>query len=225
MNRETTHTPPIRLWLLFIILLLHGCSSKGTPTGVHFPVTSGSHRLLPAAEQSILLWGAPDVTHVAVEWLRSHHYTHVVVADENRVREAKDAPPGSDRKAALTLGENMHAEFVLLLDRETNKEGTLIEPHCGARFFVEVTLRGLSVNNGETVLQARAHYPQCVELSGRIARSLTCQTFATAWGFRPSGQLDLPSHLMCTAGQTAPMANRPAGEIPNERRALPGDTP
>ncbi len=215
--------PLIVLWVLSAALFLQGCSSKGSPTGVHFPITSGSHRLLPAAEQPILLWAAPDVTDAAIEWLRSHHYTNVVAADQGLVREAQGSPARSDRKAALALAESMHAEFVLLLERDARKEGTLIEPHCGARFFVEVNLRGLSVKNGETVLQANAHYPHCVELNGRITRSLTCQSFATAWGFRPSGQLDLPSNLMCTAGQTAPAPKRSTGAIPGERRA--GDAP
>jgi len=217
--------PLMLLWFLSAALLLQGCSSKGKPTGVHFPVTSGSHRILPAAEQPILLWAGPDVTDAAIEWLRSHHYAHVIVANQGLVREAQSVPARSDHKAALDLAGNMHAEFVLLLEREASKEGTLIEPQCGARFFVEVTLLGLSVNNGETVLQARAHYPQCVQLNGRITRSLTCQTFATAWGFRPSGQLNLPSNLMCTAGQTAPASDRSAGDVPSGRRAAMDEAP
>src|SRR5678816_1537941 len=36
----------------------------------------------------------------------------------------------------------------------------------------------------------------------KTLRGLACQALATAWGFRPSGQLDIPSTLMCTAGQT-----------------------
>jgi hypothetical protein len=102
----------------------------------------------------------------------------------------------------------MNAEFVLLLDREDSKEGALIDPHCGPLFSVNVSVRGLLLESGDTALQGSAHYPHCVDLSDRTFRSLTCQALATAWGFRPSGQLDIPSSLMCTAGQTAPMPIR-----------------
>jgi hypothetical protein len=73
---------------------------------------------------------------------------------------------------------------------------------------VNVSVRGLLVESGDTALRGSAHYPHCVDLSDRTFRSLTCQALATAWGFRPSGQLDIPSSLMCTAGQTAPMPIR-----------------
>lgn len=213
--------PPISLWILSAILLLPACSSKSPSVGTRFPITSGSHLLLPTAEQRILLWGDPDVTDAALEWLRSHHYTNVVVADHGRLREAQVSPGLSVRKAALALADGMHAEFVLLLERETSKEGALIEPHCGVGFFVDMNLRGLSVNSGDAVLQANAHYPHCVELNDRTTRSLICQTFATAWGFRPSGQLDLPSNLMCTAGQTEPRSNRSITGDARADRAFP----
>ncbi len=38
---------------------------------------------------------------------------------------------------------------------------------------------------------------------GRWLKNLTCQAFATAWGYRPHGQLEILSHLMCAVG-TAP---------------------
>ena len=102
----------------------------------------------------------------------------------------------------------MKAEFVLFLEWEESKEGALIEPQCGSLFYVSVHVRGLSVESEETALRGSAHYPHCVDLSEKTSRSLTCQAIATAWGFRPSGQLDIPSSLMCTAGQTAPMPIR-----------------
>jgi hypothetical protein len=33
-----------------------------------------------------------------------------------------------------------------------------------------------------------------------MLHELTCQALATAWGCRASGQLDIPSEQMCTAG-------------------------
>lgn len=196
-------TQPILLWTWILsLILLQGCSAKTPTPGVHFPITSGSHRLLPTAEAKIILWGDPDMTDMALDWLRAHHYARIVVPDHGRPRVAQGSSDVSDRRAALAFADNLHAEFVLFLERETSKEGALIEPSCGARFVVHVSLYGLSARDGATVLQANAHYPNCVELNERTMRNLTCQAFATAWGFRPSGQLELPSNLMCTAGQT-----------------------
>jgi hypothetical protein len=114
----------------------------------------------------------------------------------------------SNRKAALAVGENMKAEFVLFLEAGESKEGALIEQHCGSFSYVNVSLRGLSVESGETVLRGSAHYPHCVDFSSETFQNLICQAFATAWGFRPSGQLDIPSSLMCTTGQTEPIPIR-----------------
>ena len=190
--------------VLFIVLLTPGCPSKSPPPSLRFPITSGSHTILPAAQQSILLWGDPQLTDVAVEWLRSHHYSNILIPDTGPFSAARVSHNFSDRKAALAVAKEMKAEFVLMLEREESKEGALIEPQCGALFYVNVNVRGLSVENGETVLRGSAHYPHCVDLSDKTSRSLTCQAIATAWGFRPSGQLDIPSSLMCTVGQTAP---------------------
>ena len=102
----------------------------------------------------------------------------------------------------------MKADVVVVLEREATKEGALIESDCGRQYDVSVDVRGLSVKTGETMLRGSAHYPHCVDLSDKTLRNLSCQAFATAWGFRPAGQLDLPSAMMCTAGQTDPMPSR-----------------
>jgi hypothetical protein len=163
---------------------------------------------LPTAQQSILIWGDPHLTNVAIEWLRSHHYSNILIPDSGPFQTAQISHNFSARKAAIAVAKEMRAEFVLLLEREESKEGALIEPQCGSLFYVSVNVQGLSVENGKTVLRGSAHYPHCVDLSDKTSRSLTCQAFATAWGFRPSGQLDIPSGLMCTVGQTAPMPIR-----------------
>lgn len=110
----------------------------------------------------------------------------------------------SGREAALAVAKEMHADFVVFLEREETKEGALIEEHCGPLFNVTVTVRGLWVKTGEPALRGNAHYPHCVALDDETLRNLTCQAFATAWGFRPSGQLEIPSNLTCTVGQTGP---------------------
>jgi hypothetical protein len=205
---RTVHLPAALtvqvLGLLAFVLLMQGCPSKAPSPGVRFPITSGSHTILPTAEQRILVWGDPSLTDVAVEWLRSHHYSRILIPEKSPLPTPHVSFSLSDRQAALAVAENMKADFVLFLEHEENKEGTLIEPQCGALFSVNVAIRGVSVESGETVLRGRAHYPHCVDLGGKTFRSLTCQAIATAWGFRPSGQLDIPSNLMCTAGQTEP---------------------
>lgn len=209
MGRRYRIGPAITLTcLLSILLFLDGCSSKPLPAGIHFPITSGSHTILPTEQQRILIWGDPPLTGVAQEWLRSHHYSYILLPHPNSLAFSQTSQAATDRQAALTIAAELKAEFVLLLEREEMKEGALIEPHCGVLFNMSVDVRGLSVESRETVLRGSAHYPHCVEHSDKTVQSLTCQALATAWGFRPSGQLDLPSSLMCTAGQTAPTPSR-----------------
>jgi hypothetical protein len=192
------------LWLLSVALLVQGCYSKAPPPGVRFPITSGSHTILPTAQQRILIWGDPPLADVALEWLRSHHYSSILMPEKGPFHTPQVSYSFSDRKVALAVAKEMKADFVLFLEREESKEGALIEPQCGSLFHVSVNVRGLSVESGDTALRGSAHYPHCVELNGETFRNLTCQAFATAWGFRPSGQLDIPSSQMCTSGQTEP---------------------
>lgn len=197
-----------RLLCLFSALLfLQGCPAKPPPGG-RFPITNGSHTILPTTDQQILIWSDPPLTEVAVEWLRAHHYANIQLPEKAPVRAPQISHDFSTRKAALAVAQEMNAEVVLFLEREATKEGALIEPHCGPLYHVNVELRGLAVESGDTALRGSAHYPHCVDLSDKTTRSLTCQAFATAWGFRPSGQLEIPSSLMCTTGQTASTPSR-----------------
>ncbi len=162
--------------------------------GVHFPITSGSHTLLPNEQQRILIWGDSSLINVAEQWLRSHHYTHILLPPQN-------VHSGINHEAALTLAGELQAQFVVLLEQEELKTGALIESRCGTGFNINVTVRGVSSLSRRTAFRGNAHYPHCVEHTHEIVENLTCQAFATAWGFRPSGQLEIPSSLACTAGQ------------------------
>jgi hypothetical protein len=195
------------LCLLSALFLLQGCPSK-PPSGVRFPITNGSHTILPTTDHQILVWADPPLVDLAVEWLRAHRYSNVLMPHQAPLRAPQIAHNFSTRKAALAVAQEMKAEVVLVLEREATKDGALIEPHCGPLYHVSVQLQGLSVDSGDTSFRGDAHYPHCVDLSDKTIRSLTCQAFATAWGFRPSGQLEIPSSLMCTAGQTAPPPTR-----------------
>lgn len=192
------------LGILYVVLLMQGCPSKAPPPGVRFPITSGSHHTLPPVQQRILVWGDSPLTEVAVEWLLAHHYAAILTPEGNHLRVPQASHRFADHTVALAVAGEMKADFVLFLEREENKEGALIEPQCGPLFSVDVNVRGVSVESRDITLRGNAHYPHCVDLSGETFRSLTCQALATAWGLRPSGQLEIPSSLMCTAGQTEP---------------------
>ena len=184
-----------------ILLILEGCSSTPPRSGVHFPITSGSHTLLPNAQQRILIWGDPLLARVADEWLRSHHYSNILIPSQIPY-------PLSNRQVALVAAAEVNAAFVLILEREELKEGALLRTNCGALFNIAVDVRDLSVERGGSVLRGNAHYPHCVEHNDQTVQNLTCQALATAWGFRSAGHLEIPSHLACTAGQSTPAPNR-----------------
>jgi hypothetical protein len=184
-----------------ILLILEGCFSTPPPSGVHFPVTNGSHTLLPSAQQRILIWGDPLLARVADEWLRSHHYSNILMPPQIPY-------PSSNHQVALAAAAEANAAFVLILEREELKKGALIQASCGALFNITVNVRGLSVEGGASVLRGNAHYPHCIEHNDQTVQNLTCQALATAWGFRSAGQLEIPSHLACTAGQNTLAPNR-----------------
>lgn len=183
--------------LLPILLLSNGCTQKRPPASVHFPITNGFHTRLPTEQQRILIWGAPPLSNVTAAWLRSHHYSDILELPQ-------DITSVRDHEAVLTVATARQAEFVLILEQEELKTGALMESHCGDRFNISVTVRGLSRVSRETVFRGSAYYPHCVEPTHEVMKSLTCQALATAWGYRPSGQLEIPSSLACTAGQITP---------------------
>jgi hypothetical protein len=195
-------------YVLFAALNLEGCRPSKPPSGVRFPITSGSHSVLPSAQQQILVWADPPLTDMAAEWLRTHHYSNLQLPQDAPLRSSELVHNLSTRNAALAVAQEMKAEIVLFVERQATKDGALIEANCGPLYHVSVEVRGLVVDNGDTSLRGNAHYPTCVALNDKSIRSLTCQALATAWGFRPSGQLEIPSSLMCTTGETAPTPAR-----------------
>lgn len=103
------------------------------------------------------------------------------------------------------LATEMHADVILFLDQDNPTEETLIQLHCSRGLNMSVTVQGLVVASREPILGGNAHYPHCVEHNEQALQNLVCQVLATAWGFRTSGQLAIPSHLACTAGQIPPL--------------------
>ena len=66
------------------------------------------------------------MTDLAVEWLRSHHYSDILMP-EKTIPYPQISHSFSDRKVALAVAMDMKADFVLFLEREQSKEGALIE--------------------------------------------------------------------------------------------------
>ena len=205
---QIDHQTPPRIFAPILIasamILLQGCISKPPPVAVHYPITSGSHEALPSSRDGIPVWGEEPLTDLAVEWLIAHHYAAIIRPENERFQAKEQSHTFSDRTLALSVAQKVKADFVLFLDREESKHGALVEPRCDDQFYVDVAVRGVSVPTGAVVWRGNAHYPHCVDLSRRTFQNLTCQALATAWGLRPSGQLEIPSSLMCTAGQTEP---------------------
>ena len=102
--------------MLSTLLILNGCSPTRSPSAIHFPITNGSHTLLPSAQQRILIWGDPLLARVADKWLRSHHYSNILMPPQIPY-------PPSDRQVALVAAAEVNAAFVLILEREELKEG------------------------------------------------------------------------------------------------------
>jgi hypothetical protein len=73
------------------------------------------------------------------------------------------------------------------------------QPAIWAGITPEVIIRLEQPPGTFPVILGRAMMPTATGGQG-ILRDLTCQALATAWGYRPSGQLDIPSEQMCTAG-------------------------
>lgn len=62
-----------------------------------------------------------------------------------------------------------------------------------------IQVLGTDGASGRLLLESRAAMPVAGR-SDQLLRELTCQALATAWGYRPSGQLNIPGPLMCTVG-------------------------
>jgi hypothetical protein len=72
-------------------------------------------------------------------------------------------------------------------------------------YTVDVTVRGVNGVTNEVEWKGNAHFPPLSNPPENALVHLTCQALATAWGFRPSGQLEIPSEMMCSVGQTEPV--------------------
>ncbi|MGH7232388.1 MAG: hypothetical protein ACREJU_13670 [Nitrospiraceae bacterium] len=189
------------------VTMFAGCASTTRPQPVHYPITSGYHSTLPLRDARILVWAKQPVLGMATTWLQTHGLT---VIPPNRLGplmtpELQNALTytSDDMPIILRHAKSVHAALVLFADFDVTAEaasraiGNFEPVHA-----VNVTVLGLNANTSEIEWKGNARYPPRPQLPADALVHLTCQALATAWGFRPGGQLEIPSGMMCTAGQT-----------------------
>jgi hypothetical protein len=127
-------------------------------------------------------------------------HRHVPAEEQNRLTyTSEDAP------VVLHRGKSIDAELIMFADFEISAEpASRVRGDFQPTYTVDVTLRRVDVRTGEVQWKGNAHYPPLFSIPPNSLGHLTCQGLATAWGFRPSGQLQVPSHMMCMTGQTEP---------------------
>jgi len=93
------------------------------------------------------------------------------------------------------------------------------QPAIGPGVTPEVIIRLQRPPEMAMVIVGRAMMPVAVSREAGVLHALTCQALATAWGYRPSGQLDIPSESMCAVGTAAPSSASPGYEEGRQRMA------
>ena len=194
------HRPSILFSVVLLIALtvVIACVLRTAPAA-RFPIVSGFHDSLPPPTAKIVVWGNRRVADTAAEWLARHHFIPIRAAD---IVPLRGAASHLDRSLVLSYARSIPADFVIFLDAEVRSGGAIEEPVCRRGHHIDVTAQGVSVASGDIQWSGSAHYTRCIAVSVETWRGLTCQALAAAWGLRPSGQLEIPSQLMCTSGQT-----------------------
>ena len=154
------------LCLLSVLLLVQGRPCKAPPVGIRFPITHGSHSILPTAQQRILLSG--DLPWPTWPWNGSDpSLLEILMPEKGPSTTCRFHTVSQTARRHLLVAKEMKAEFVVFVEREESKEGALIEPQCGSLFHVSVNVRGLSVETGDTAFRGSAHYPHLSILAAR----------------------------------------------------------
>lgn len=188
------------------LLSLSGC--------VAFPITDGFHHGLPEPNSRIVVWGnSPVVSGATVIWLQKRGLKMVERAkllqifEEQRIRLTHTP---EDEAPVLRVGRLLGAGMIVFADGSSTSEikgdyqsgtsggyGDVHTVHSGA-----VTIRGVDVESGEVLWSGTARYARQYRGSPEdVLMKLTCQALATAWGFRPSGQLEISSEAACAANK------------------------
>jgi hypothetical protein len=131
------------------------------------------------------------ITGVSHNQIPPRHATVRVVAGNLIVQETADRWLKDHGYVLTTTGA------AVILRLESGEEAAIY----GGKTPV-IRIIGTEGASGRLLVESRAAMP-IAGRSDQLLRDLTCQALATAWGFRPSGQLDIPSALMCKAGSGA----------------------
>ncbi len=197
--------------LVIVLLLLPSCAPSG-----HL-VTEGAHKRLPEQTARIAVWGLrPVVTNTAVTWLRQRGFT-VVEPDTLQQRfdqeHIKVSRSFADELNAVRIAKQL--DITLIIFTQSVLGGTVVSgqetttaaaPYPGAMSTTfsnaAVTLKGVEVASGETVLHATARYPPQLAAAGPDTLAiLACRALATAWGLTPPGKQAITAQTPCAAGR------------------------
>jgi hypothetical protein len=159
----------IAVCVVFIVVPLVFLSCRQpAPVPVHFPITTGFHDALPERGTRIAVAGtSPLAVDHVMRWLRDHGY------------EAVPANPVDPMTAHLLVTVTMTMEPAIL-GGETP----------------EVHIQAVDTGTGAIRVRGGAYMP-IGSVADALIPDLVCQAMATAWGYRPPGQLEIPSVMMC----------------------------
>jgi curli biogenesis system outer membrane secretion channel CsgG len=123
-----------------------------------------------------------------------------------------------DDAALLRVGRLLGADLIVFVEAGSTKSvASSSEMYVGAYggygesssvpvHSSVVNVRAVDIQTGEVVWSGTARYPTMD--TGAPEDSfvkLTCQALATAWGFRPAGQREIPSQSMCAIEAPIPV--------------------
>lgn len=198
--------------LVHAFIALSGCQLL--PAQPIYAITDGFHHQLPQANTRIVIWGgAPVVTGTATIWLQKRGLRVVERAkllqifEEQRIRLTHTA---DDEGPILQVGKLLGAGMVVFTDASVSSgivSNYSVNAYGGGGGAATVTsasvsIRGVDVETSEVVWNGTARYPKQSGGSQEDALAkLTCQSLATAWGFRPAGDEAISSQSMCSVGE------------------------
>jgi hypothetical protein len=189
--------------------VLSGCGILPT---TQYAITDGFHHSLPPTNTRIVIWGnSAIVTGTATTWLQKRGLRVVERAkllqlfEEQRIRLTHTA---DDEGPILRVGKLLGAGMVVFTDSSVSSgvvSNYSVNAYGGGGgsaivISASVSVRGVDVETSEVVWNGTARYPQQASASPEDALAkLTCQSLATAWGFRPAGDQAISSQSMCAA--------------------------
>ena len=178
--------------------------------GPAYPITDGFHHSLPARETRLVVWGDhPVVVGTATTWVQKRGLRVVERARLRQVfleQEVRLTHTPDDEAHVLSVGKLVGAAVVVFTE-SSSTQSVVTNLSVGAYggggsstpvMTASVSIRGVDVETGEVLWTGNARYPRIATGGVEDALTkLTCQALATAWGYRPPGDLKIGSESMC----------------------------